>query len=68
MLKLLGAFEESPRLIKRIAFMKMGRDETEILRARDLISRALGTSRRNIVGLKSFAVHDKVWFHRIRHG
>lgn len=64
----IGNLEECPRLTERIALMELARKETECLRARNFISRALNNNRRHIVPTQSFAIHEKVWFHRHRHG
>lgn len=66
--RIIGALDERTRLSERVALIHLARQETATLRARDFISRALDMSRRNIVTLPSFAVQEKVWFHRHRHG
>lgn len=43
--RVIGALDESPRLTERIALMHISRQETETLRARDVLTKALDTSR-----------------------
>lgn len=64
----LGALEESPSLVERIALIKMARDKALILRGSYFISRALDTFWWNILYLILFAVPEKVWFHLNRYG
>lgn len=52
----------------RVALIELVRKETASPRARNFISHALDTNYRRIVCIKYFAVQEKVWFHRHRHG
>lgn len=68
MTRVTDTLNDSPRLTNRIALMHIARKKTETLHACDVLSSALKTFRRIVVTFKSFAVHEKVLFHRFSHG
>lgn len=63
----IASLDEFSRLSERVALIELARIETASLRACDFITRALDINHRRIGPSKSFAVQEKVWFHRHQH-
>lgn len=57
----------SPQINKHISLIALSCKETETIRAHDVIPRALDLPGRNIFSKKSFAIKERVLFHRHRH-
>lgn len=66
--RIIGTFEDKPRLFEQVALMYLACQETGFLLVHDLIAHTLGTSNRYMVPINSAAKSEKILFHRYFYG